>query len=175
MSLLGRLIPEFTLSEEAFAARHRVMRLLLWAHLPVILVLAFFEHQFDAGGDTWVLLGMIMLCGVIASTATGQRARSISVSVGFLLSADALVQAGGGLIDLHIHFFVVIALIGLYQDWVPFAIAVVLVAVQHFGIGTLAPQLVFGDHAEMGGPSVLGRALLHAGFVLAMSAAQITY
>jgi methyl-accepting chemotaxis protein len=121
------------------------------------------------------VLGAVMVCGVLASTATSQRGRSIPVSVGFLLCADAVVQAGGGLIDLHFHFFVVIALIGLYQDWLPFAIAVILVAVQHFGVGTIAPRLVFGDHAEMGGLGVLGRALLHAAFVLGMSAAQITY
>jgi len=71
-----------------------------------------------------------MVCGVIAGVATSRRGRSISVSVGLLLSADAFVQAGGGMIDLHFHYFVVIALIGLYQDWIPFAIAVVLVAVQ---------------------------------------------
>jgi methyl-accepting chemotaxis protein len=178
MSVLGRLIPDATLSEQTFAARHRVLRLLLWIHVPVILVLAYFNHQLDRGGDTTVLLvllGAVMVCGVLAGTATSQRGRSISVSVGMLLSADALVQAGGGMIDLHFHFFVVIALIGLYQDWIPFAIAVVLVAVQHFGVGTIAPQLVYGEHADMGGLSVLGRALVHAGFVLGMSAAQITY
>jgi methyl-accepting chemotaxis protein len=176
MSALSRLIPDVQLSEQAFEARHRILRLLLWVHLPVILLLAFFNHQLDAGGATWVLLvmlGIVMVCGVLSGTATSKRGRSIPVGVGFLLSADALVQAGGGLIDLHFHFFVVIALIGLYQDWIPFAIAVVLVAVQHFGVGEIAPQLVYGmDH---GGMSPLGRALLHAGFVLAMSAAQITY
>ena len=178
MSQLGRLIPDISLSEPTFAARHRVLRLLLWAHLPVILVLAYFNGQFGSGVSTWMLLGSLgamMLCGVIASAATSKRARSISVSIGLLLSADALVQAGGGLIDLHFHYFVVIALIGLYQDWIPFAIAVVLVAVQHFGVGEIAPQLVFGDHNHDDGLSVLGRALLHAGFVLAMAAAQMAY
>ncbi|MDT5041322.1 MAG: methyl-accepting chemotaxis protein [Actinoplanes sp.] len=66
----------------------------------MILVLAYFNHQLTAGGDTWVLLGVlgaVLVCGVLASTATSQRGRSIPVSVGFLLCADAVAQAGGGL------------------------------------------------------------------------------
>jgi methyl-accepting chemotaxis protein len=174
---MARLIPEVVLSEEAFAARHRVLRLLLWIHVPAILMIAFFNDALGAGGASTFLLaelGLVMACGVLAGTAHSQRGRSVSVSIGFLLSANALVQSGGGMIDLHFHFFVVIALIGLYQDWVPFAIAVCMVAVQHFGVGVINPDLVFGGHSGHTG-STLGRALLHAGFVLAMSAAQITY
>ena len=96
MSLLGRLIPDISLSEQTFAARHRVLRLLLWVHLPVILVLAFFEDQLSGGSGTWLLLGLLgvmMICGVVSGVAVTQRARSISVSIGLLLSAEALVQA----------------------------------------------------------------------------------
>jgi methyl-accepting chemotaxis protein len=172
-------IPPVQLSEEAFNARHRVLRLLLWAHVPVILTLGYFTGQLSVSNHGPLLLGVlgaVMVCGVISGTATGQRTRAIATSVGFLLSADALVQAGDGMIDLHFHFFVVIALIGLYQDWVPFALAIVLVAVHHFGVGLLAPQLVFGEHAMHDSTGqMFWRAVLHAVFVLAMSAAQVTY
>jgi methyl-accepting chemotaxis protein len=112
---------------------------------------------------------------VTAGVAQSQSGRAISTSIGFLLATDALVQAGGGMIDLHFHFFVVIALIGLYQNWVPFALAIVLVGVHHFGVGVLAPDLVFGEHTHHGAGDAFWRAALHAGFVLAMSAAQVTY
>ena len=178
MTLLGRLMSDVTLSEQAFAARHRVLRLLLWAHVPVILVLGYFTGQLSPGHHAPLLLavlGGVMVCGVIAGLATSQRGRAISTSVGFLLASDALVHAGGGMVDLHFHFFVVIALIGLYQDWIAFALAVVLVAAHHFGFGVLAPELVFGGHSGHTTGELLGRALLHAGFVLGMAAAQITY
>ena len=178
MTESGRLIPDVSLSEEAFAARHRILRLLLWAHVPVILLLGYFDHQLSPGHHATLLLvvlGTVMACGVAAEVAQSQTGRATATSIGFLLAADALVQAGGGMIDLHFHFFVVIALIGLYQSWVPFGLAIVLVAAHHFGFGLLAPELVFGEHAGHSGGSLLGRALLHAGFVLAMSAAQITY
>ena len=174
---MTRLIPEVTLPDAAFAARHGVLRLVLWAHVPVLLLVAFANDALSAGNASTFLLaelGVVMLCGVLSGTMTSRRGRAIAVSLGLLFSADALVQAGGGLIDLHFHFFVVIALIGLYQDWVPFALAVVMVALQHFGVGVVAPELVFG-HGDHFGGNVLGRALLHAAFVLAMSAAQITY
>lgn len=174
-----KLIPEVQLSEEAFAARHRVLRLLLWVHVPVILVLAYFTDQLSPDHHGPLLLGelgAVMVCGVVSALATSQRGRAVATSVGFLLAADALVQAGDGMIDLHFHFFVVVALIGLYQDWVPFALAILLVAVQHFGVGMIAPELVFGEHAAHdSNAQVFGRALLHAGFVLAMAAAQVTY
>ena len=179
MTALGRLIPDVTLSEQAFAARHRVLRLLLWTHVPVILMLGYFTGQLDPHRHATLLLGVlgaVMVCGVTAGVAQSQTGRAVSTSIGFLLAADALVHAGGGMIDLHFHFFVVIALIGLYQSWVPFALAIVLVAAHHFGVGMLTPGLVFGgEHAAHGTGAVVWRALLHAGFVLAMAAAQITY
>jgi methyl-accepting chemotaxis protein len=174
----GRLIPDAALSEQAFAARHRVLSLLLWAHVPVILVLGFFTGQLSPGHHAALLLavlGGVMVCGVAGGMAVSRRGRALAVSIGFTLAADALVHAGGGMIDLHFHFFVVIALIGLYQEWMAFACAVVLVAVHHFGIGVLAPGLVFGGHEGHSTGGVLARALLHAGFVLAMAAAQIAY
>jgi methyl-accepting chemotaxis protein len=94
--------------------------------------------------------------------------------MGFLFATDAVVHAGGGMIDLHFHFFVVIALISLYQEWIALAVAVALVAAHHFGIGLIAPELVFA-HSGHSTSEILGRALLHSFFVLAISAAQITY
>jgi methyl-accepting chemotaxis protein len=177
MTLLSRLVPDVTLSEQAFAARHRVLRLLLWTHVPVILTLGFFTGELSPGHHATLLLcvlGAVLVCGVVSGAAATQRGRAIATSVGFLLATDALVHAGGGMIDLHFHFFVVIALIGLYQEWIAFALAVFLVAAHHFGVGLIAPELVFAhtDHSTNG---VLGRALLHTFFVLAMAAAQVTY
>ncbi|WP_041841572.1 methyl-accepting chemotaxis protein [Actinoplanes friuliensis] len=177
MTQLGRLVPDVTLSEQAFAARHRVLRLLLWLHVPVILVLGFFTGELSPGHHATLLLGVlggVLICGVISGTAGTQRGQAIATSVGFMLATDAVVHAGGGMIDLHFHFFVVIALIGLYQEWIAFAFAVFLVAVHHLGIGLLAPELVFA-HTQHTTGSILGRAVLHTFFVLAMAAAQITY
>ena len=176
VSLLASLVPDVHLTDAAFGARHRVLRLILWLHLPLIAVVGVATGEATDGHHArqlWLVVAGVVACAVVAGTVTGRRARSVSVSVGLLLAADAFVHAGGGRTDLHFHFFVVLALIGLYQDWVPFGVAVLIVAVHHLGIGLIAPETVFSDPGARANP--LPWALLHAGFVLAMCAAQVTY
>jgi len=172
---LSGLLPSIALSDAAFASRHRALSGLLWAHLPLVIGVAMVTGE--ATGEhakmLWAVIGAMLVCAVIAGVAWDRRARAVSVAVGLLLAADGLVHGGGGLTDLHFHFFVVLALIGLYQDWVPFALAVVLVATHHLGVGMAAPETVFSDPAARANP--LAWALLHAVFVLAMCGAQVAY
>jgi methyl-accepting chemotaxis protein len=98
---------------------------------------------------------------------------AVAVATGLLLCAAALVHAGGGLTDLHFDFFVVVALIGLYQDLVTFVIAVLLTAVHHIGMGLVAPKMLFSDPRAQAHP--IPFALLHAVFVLAMCGAVMAY
>jgi methyl-accepting chemotaxis protein len=155
---------------------------ILWLHLPLIVaVVLLVGHHDQAGGLSgtahlrlvWSLIAGTAVCAVVARSATTRRGGAIAVSVGMLLAADALVHGGGGLTDLHFHFFVVLALISLYQDLVPFLLAIVLVAVHHLGLGLIAPTEVFSDSRAQAHP--LPFALLHAVFVLAMCAAQMMY
>jgi methyl-accepting chemotaxis protein len=184
-SALARLIPSVRLSEAAFASRHRALRAILWLHIPLVAGLAVFGGHGSAashhgggmlgGGATflWGVIAATTVCAVVSVTARGRRNRAVAVSVGLLLAAVALVHGGNGLTDLHFHFFVVLALISLYQDWVPFGIAVLLVAVHHLGMGLMAPTEVFSDPRAQANP--LPWAVLHATFVLAMCAAQMAY
>ncbi|WP_412741875.1 methyl-accepting chemotaxis protein [Krasilnikovia sp. MM14-A1004] len=177
---MTRLMPEVRLSDTAFATRHRALRLVLLAHLPLIVIVALVgdsagHHHGDTFGTAflWGVIAVTVLCAVLSGSARTRRSRALSVSVGLLLAAVALVHGGGGLTDLHLHFFVVLALISLYQDWAPFALAVALVAVHHLVLGTLTPDHVFSDPRAQANPLPL--ALLHAGFVLAMCVAQMAY
>jgi methyl-accepting chemotaxis protein len=164
------------LPDAAFAARHRALRIILWLHLPLVSVVAIATGEgtsSEHAGPFWAVVGGIALCGVLSGLLASRRAKAVTVSIGLLLAADALVHGGGGLTDLHFHFFVVLALIGLYQDWVPFGLSVVLVAVHHLGVGMLAPDTVFSDPNARARPLLW--ALLHAAFVLAMCVAQMAY
>jgi methyl-accepting chemotaxis protein len=184
--LLARLIPSVHLSDVAFASRHRALRVILVPHIPLIVAVALWGGKLggqhggthghtDNTGTTflWGVIAAVLVCAAVSATARNRRSQAVSVSVGLLLSAVALVHAGGGLTDLHLHFFVVLALISLYQDWVPFGISVVLVAVHHLGMGAIAPTHVFSDPRAQANP--LPWALLHAAFVLAMCVAQMAY
>jgi methyl-accepting chemotaxis protein len=174
--MLAGLIPDIRLSEAAFAARHRVMRVILWLHVPLVAAVAIATGEGTSGPHAtalWAVITGIVLCAVLAGIMRSRRGNALTVAIGMLLGADALVHGGGGLTDLHFHFFVVLALVGLYQDWVPFAVAVGAVAVHHLGVGMFAPETVFSDSRAVAQPLLW--ALLHAAFVLAMSAAQIAY
>jgi methyl-accepting chemotaxis protein len=85
--------------------------------------------------------------------------------VGFWGAAEGLVPGGGGLQDLHIWFYAVLALVALYQMWTPFLLSVGFVAVHHAAMSLLSPDSVFSDHHAQQSPVLF--ALLHAVFILA--------
>ncbi len=90
---------------------------------------------------------------------------------GLLTASAVLVAAWHGRIEAHFHFFVMIALLALYEDWLPFGLAVAYVVVEHGALGAISPHSVY-DHG--GNPWLW--ALIHAGFVLgAVTASVITW
>jgi len=186
--VLGWQIPRIELSERAFRARHRTLRVVLWLHIPVVTAVAVLSghggvHLFGQSEHTgmaashavvvWLYILGTLLCALLSSVVTSRRGGAMIVSVGLLLAAAALVHGGGGLTDLHFHYFVVLALISLYQDAATFAMAIVVVAVHHLVMGVCAPEMVFTTPAARAHP--LPFVALHAGFVLAMCAAQMAY
>ncbi|HEU5472653.1 MAG TPA: methyl-accepting chemotaxis protein [Actinophytocola sp.] len=188
MNFLDRLVPQVRLSDAAFAARHRVLRVILWLHIPLTVGVAVYAGNAGFGGGAghaghsgppaghvlmvWLFIGGALLCAVLSGMGS-RRTRAILVSSGLLLAASALVHGGGGMTDLHFHYFVVLALISLYQDWVAFALAIAMVAVHHLVLGIVVPDMVFSSPEARANP--FGYALLHAVFVLGMCAAQVAY
>ena len=121
MSVLTRLVPHIELSDAAFRARHRVLRLILWLHLPLVAVVSLVtgEGTGDARHRSCGPSSGPPRCAPRWPTSRRRRAAARSPSRSACCwPRDALVHGGGGLTDLHFHFFVVLALIGLYQDWV---------------------------------------------------------
>ena len=107
--------------------RHRAILIILWLHVPALVVLAmvFGDGLDDASG--------VVVVATAAAMATapwgGRRWRSALATVGLLSASCVLVGIGGGTVELGFHFFVTIALVMLYQDGFPFLIAVGFVAV----------------------------------------------
>ncbi|MBN1091983.1 hypothetical protein JKP75_04965 [Blastococcus sp. TML/M2B] len=82
-----------------------------------------------------------------------------------MIGADVLVHVTGGLTDMHIWFYALLALVALYQMWTPFLLSVGFVAVHHAAMSYWMPESVFSTHEAQHNP--LGFALLHAVFLLA--------
>jgi diguanylate cyclase (GGDEF)-like protein len=74
-------------------------------------------------------------------------------------------------VEAHFHFFVMIGVITLYQDWLPFGLALGYVVVHHTVLGMLAPTQVFNHPAAERAPWKW--ALIHGAFVAAASVAYL--
>src|SRR5919108_657626 len=76
--------------------------------------------------------GEASIVALVAAAATfapmRPTLRASAASLGLLTSSAILVHLSGGTIEMHFHFFVMLAVIALYQDWRPFLLAVAYIA-----------------------------------------------
>ncbi|TKJ16753.1 methyl-accepting chemotaxis protein [Blastococcus sp. CCUG 61487] len=151
------------LDEQAFATRHRLIAGVLAVHPPALAGLGLYLGV--GGWLLWGQLAAVVVLLVLGFTLRPQVARASAVSLGLMVSADVLVHVGGGLTDLHIWFYVLLALVALYQQWTPFLLAVVFVAVHHAVMSLAMPESVFSTHEAHENP--IAFAILHAAFLLA--------
>ncbi len=163
----GQLLPEHVLRR-----RHHSICVLLWAHVP-----ALFAFGMLYGNHSIVHVAsdcaLVALCGVGASSNRFRlKARIIAASFGLITCSAVLVDLWGGAIEAHFHFFVMIGVLTLYQDWTPFLVAILYTVVHHGVGGVLDPGAVYGTGTvEARHPWVW--ALIHGGFVLAASVAHV--
>ncbi|MFC6152417.1 methyl-accepting chemotaxis protein [Nocardioides yefusunii] len=160
-----------------FARRHRVIRGVLGIHVVVLSALAAWwptttwgtAQQQHPAAFTWGLI-VAMAAAWLASADTRRPALvSGAVAGALVLGSSTVVHIFGGLTDLHMHFFVIAALVALYQAWTPFLVCIAFVAVHHVSMGLWMPTLVFSDPRALGNP--LAFAVLHALLFLAQCVA----
>ena len=106
-----------------------------------------------------------------ASERLRPRERSAAASMGLVTASAVLVHVWGGAIEAHFHFFVMIGVLSLYQDWVPFLVAIAGVVSTTASAGVLAPSSVYNHADAVAHP--WRWALIHGGFVLAASAVHV--
>lgn len=156
------------LSEPDFEARHRLITLILALHVPGIVAYAMLTgHTFDSGLLNALPVAVLLLGALLPGA---RLRRSIAASLGLLTSSAVLVHISGGLIELHFHYFVAVALVALYQEWLVYLTAILFVLVEHGVLGQIDHATVY---AHPGNPWLL--ALVHAGFICAMAAAQLGF
>jgi len=159
-----------TLSDPVFESRHRALALILALHWPALAAVGILH---DKG-----VLHSIAESGIVAvaalyalEVAKTRKAKSITVSIGLLTSSALLVHFTDGLTESHFHFFVMISLLTLYEDWVPFLAAAAYVLFHHGVMGALQPGSVF-DHPDAA-RNPWKWAGIHAFFVTAAGAANV--
>ena len=140
-----------TLPDSVWRRRHRALLTLLWLHAVGLTVFALARgypvvHSLQEGG--------IVALFATAATLAGDRKRAAStlVSFGLITSSAVLVHVWGGVIEAHFHFFVMIVILSLYEDWVPFLVAAGYVVLHHGLAGMLDPNSVYNHAAAVAHP-----------------------
>jgi methyl-accepting chemotaxis protein len=159
-SLLSRVPHGARLSPESWRARHRIATGLLWAHVPVLVLLGLLGPM-PAWEAVVIPAGIAALAGA-AALAGEPRTKASFTSIGLIACTFAAIELSGGQMAMHIHLYAVLIYVALYQQWAPLMWAVVVVLVHHGTLGLLNPARVFGDH-HMSHLAGLGQVALHAG------------
>jgi methyl-accepting chemotaxis protein len=152
------------LDETGFAPRHRILSVILLLNVPVLIGIATVRGA-DHPGVLYTELAAIAAALALGRVLRSQVSRATAVAVGLMVGAGSLVHVGGGLTDLHIWFYAILALVALYQMWTPFVAAVAFVAVHHIGMSLWMPMMIFSTPQAMAQPILFS--LLHAVFLLA--------
>jgi diguanylate cyclase (GGDEF)-like protein len=161
---VGRGLPD-----DVWNRRHRGILRLLWLHVPVIVVASLLRNGL---GRIALEILPVAAAAVVAGRSHGSRGfRSGVATFGLVMCSALLVQLSGGRIELHFHFFVVVGVVTLYQDWVPFGLAIAFVVVEHGVVGVLDPGAVYDHEAARSNPWAW--AGIHGAFVLAASVAHV--
>jgi diguanylate cyclase (GGDEF)-like protein/PAS domain S-box-containing protein len=150
--------------------RHRWIMRLLWLHVPVIVAYGLATgngplHSCLESVPTAVMgwLG--------CRTRVHRRTRAVLTGLGLMLASAVLVHLSGGVTEVHFHFFVMLGVISLYQDWQPFTLSIGFVAAHHAVLGAVRPTDVFNNEEAWRRPLLW--AGVHAFFVLCASAVSI--
>jgi signal transduction histidine kinase len=156
------------LTQPDFTARHRLVTAIATAHIPVLMVYALAVGRcFDTGlHDILPVAGLL----VIAMLPGRRLVRSLAASLSLLASSAVLVHLSGGMMELHFHYFVAIAIVSLYQEWVVYTTSVAFVLLWHAVLGAVNPTWIYG---RAGNP--WAEFAVHAGFVCALAMAQLCF
>ncbi|MFP5224195.1 MAG: hypothetical protein ACLGH3_01350 [Actinomycetota bacterium] len=158
------------LPPEVFRNRHLVVVWILAAHIPAVAVLGITRGYGVV--HTVAETSIIAVLAIAAANAKASRAmRGTLAALGLVTCSAVLVHLSGGLIEMHFHFFVVLGLMTLYQDWAPYGVAFGYVVVHHGVMGALDPAAVYNHEAALNQPWVW--ALIHGGFVAAACIVQL--
>lgn len=158
------------LPAEDWDRRHRGLVVIVWIHALAVPVFGLAQGYPVA--HTLAESSVVAVAGVVAGIRRlGHNPRSAAVSIGLLSASALLVHFSGGYIEFHFHFFVMIALLSLYQHWLPFLLAIAYVGIHHGVGGAVDPSAVY-NHAD-GAAHPWKWAGIHAGFVLAAATANV--
>ena len=134
-----------TLPDRAWRPRHHALLAVLWLHVAGLTAYALAQGH-DPGETVAEALGLAAIAAA-ATVVPNRRVAASLVAAGLMTGSALVVHLSGGVIEAHFHFFVVLALVALYEDWVPFLVAIGYVTLHHGLIGAIDPEAIY-DHPD---------------------------
>ena len=168
--LVSRLPSGRPLATELWESRHRLICRLLWLHVPALFVFGLVTHH----GVAHVGAEVTLVGGATAFASWpshSRRIRACAATVALFTCSALLVHLSNGNIEVHFHFFVMVGVISLYQDWFPFLTGLGFVVLHHGVMGAIDPASVYDHPSAQRSPWIW--AAIHGGFVLAASAVHV--
>ena len=172
---IGRLRPLLPegggLPLEVWDLRHR--GLLALVALNAVGLAVFGITQGYGIGHSFMEAGIVALAALGAWLSRERRlVASVICTLGLMSASAILVHLSRGSIEAHFHFFVMVTIIILYQEWIPFLLSIVYVVAHHALFGLLDPSSVFNHAAALNNP--VKWAVIHGAFILAATIAGLT-
>lgn len=147
-----------------YQRRHvaQISRAALWifaGHLPVLLGVAW---HFQTGILFATAMWAAIVAGPLVAHLMSPGARWTGAIMGFAVMclSALLIHLGKGMIELHFHVFVSLAILCAFGDLLVVATAAATIAMHHLGFFFFLPTSVFNYQAT------LGIVLVHASFVI---------
>ncbi len=149
---------------DQWKSRHHWMTLVLLAHIPVMLLWGLLKGfgVFHAILDIVPLLVPALFAMNPRLTRHGREA---AVALGLLSASAILVHLMDGAVEAHFHFFIMVALLALYEEWFPYLLAFAYVLLHHISMSLASSSSVFNHPDAVEHP--LKWAVIHAVFIAA--------
>ena len=172
VDLVRRYLPRGnTLDDNIFQRRHLFLCWVLGLHIPALIAFGLW----NGFPISHLLIEMTVpaACVVFARVARNRRLGAFYVTAGLVFCSTVVVHLSGGSIEAHFHFFILIGLIALYQDWIPFLWNVIFTVFSH-GLGTVfGGSIMFAHTAGQNRPWTW--AVIHGVAVLAACVGEIIF
>jgi diguanylate cyclase (GGDEF)-like protein len=167
--LLASLPAGYELSDAVWKRRHRFIVGLIWAHAA-----GFLAYSLMSGAGlvhAFAESGAVAVGAAIQFRLSTRRSKAIAATCGLFSASAILVHMSHGVTEMHFHFFVMIGVVALYQNWAPFLTGLGFVVLHHGVLGTLHPDQVYDHASAIAHPWTW--AGIHGLFVLAASATSV--
>ena len=138
---------------------HRFL-LVLWAHLPICLWVAWMKDQSMMSAIGFGLF-ILSLPTILVLKEKESLNSALSLAIGLVSFSALLIHLSGGMTELHFHVFTSLGLLIILAQPLAVLAALVVVAVHHLGFFFLLPTSLFNKEA---GIPIL---LIHVVFALA--------